>query len=413
MKRNVLGSDITFSQVLEQIKAENAYFVDTETTGLSANDKIIEISIYKIDQELVYHSVVNPKIPCSKQAESIHGITEYEIKDGKLINDCQDEINRLLKGKVIICFNADFDCKMLYQTFGTAISEKFCVMKWCEKVLDYQRYPRLSSVCERLAISYDNQHRSNSDTIAMINVFNKLSGLLTHNKSLLRDFAEINLDKLERLEHGEYLYLSPNSNIFSFDQLIDKYGNDIVGIRSKTLKRILKKPAVRIINDKIKGNIKLKIESLKNNDIDNLLCMRDLQEITLKKLKLKNSTINKYLSLNVSVNTCSVEWFIAPAIGKYYLPSVLVAPSNHEDIIEVVFYENIDRSNVAFKISNPKGNVKKLIGLCFQGYSSIITIHILSNEYITIFAQQLLDFDGISVSAHWSVDGEKDWNGNY
>lgn len=409
----ILGDEVSFPEVVNEIKNGNAYFIDTETTGLLANDKIIEISIYDVDRELIYYSVVNPEIPCSEKAFATHGITAHEISKGKLIGDCRDEINQLLNGKVIICFNADFDCTMLNQTFGTVVTKRFCVMKWCEKHLDYQRYPRLTSVCERLSIDYKFQHRSKSDTLATIEVFVKLKGLLTSDKTLLRDFAEIDLGKLESLSHGETLFLSPVSNIFSFDSLVDKYGNDVIGIRSKTLRRMLKKEAVRISCNKTRGTVKLKVESFENSDVGQLFNMGEKQREKLDKLKLKDCRINKYLSLTASVNSDNVVWISHSAPGKYYLPSFLINPSDFDDLTEILFYENLNRKNIAFKILSPSRNIKKLIALSLQGYSSIVTVRPPIGEKINIFAQQILDHDEISISSQWAIDGEKDWNGNY
>ncbi len=409
----ILGYEVSFPEVVDEIKNGNAYFIDTETTGLLANDKIIEISIYNIDRELIYYSVVNPEIPCSEKAFATHGITALEIRNGKLIDDCRDEINQLLNGKVIICFNADFDCTMLNQTFGTVVTKRFCVMRWCEKYLDYQRHPRLTSVCERLSINYKFQHRSKSDTLATIEVFVKLKDLLTYNKNLLRDFAEVDLDKLERLNHGETLFLSPTSNIFSFDSLVDKYGNHVIGIRSKTLRRMLKKEAVRISCNKSGGTVKLKVESFESSDVGQLFNIGEKQREKLDKLKLKGCRVNKYLSLNASVDSDNVVWVSQPTPGKYYFPSFLINPSEFDDLTEIVFYENLGRKDIAFKILRPSQNIKKLIALGLQGYSSIVTVRPPIGDKMNILAHQILDYDEISILSQWAIDGEKDWNGNY
>jgi len=413
VNKNVLGIDITFTQVLEEIKQDNAYFLDTETTGLTDQDKIIEISIFNIEQDLIYHSIINPNISCSEKSRSIHGISENEILTGKLIPDAQSQINKLLKGKTIITFNANFDCRMLNQTFDTHISQKFCVMKWSEDVLDYERYPRLSSVCERLGIIQDNAHRSKGDTISTISVFNKLSSLLIHNKQLLKDFAEIDLNKLKKMQHGDYLYLRPNSNIFAFDDLIDKYGNTIIGIRSKTLRRMLKKPATRISVNKRKNSTKLKITYIKNEDLHKSMFSNERQELLRSKFKINDLAVNKYLSLNGKVSAEDITWYVDMSSKEYYLPSIFIQPKEFDDLNEVVFYENYNRNNKAFIISNPKRSIKKLMMLSFLGYSSIINVKISQNQKIELSAIHLLDYDGISVLSDWSVDGIKDWDGYY
>ncbi|MFM5039297.1 hypothetical protein ACEUDR_19685 [Aeromonas veronii] len=121
----------------------------------------------------------------------------------------------------------------------------------------------------------------------------------------------------------------------------------------------------------------------------------------------------EYLSLNASVNSDNVVWVSQPTPGKYYFPSFLINPSDFDDLTEIVFYENTDRINIAFKILRPSQNIKKLLALGLQGYSSIVTVFPPIGDKMNILAQQILDHDEISISSQWAIDGEKDWNGNY
>ena len=55
----------------------NEYVLDTETTGLSETDEIVEIAIIRLDDgSEVINTLVNPSIPISKEATAIHGITD-------------------------------------------------------------------------------------------------------------------------------------------------------------------------------------------------------------------------------------------------------------------------------------------------------------------------------------------------
>lgn len=173
-----LGEIISIDEVLEEMKANNCFWLDTETTGLSSIDEIIELSICTHDKRVVFDSVLRSKVNCSVQARAVHGITDDQIANGMPIESAKASLIELLEGKTIISFNVDFDCQMLFQTFGITAKKRFCVMKWSQSVLDYERWPRLEKVCERLNIKQPEAHRSLADTITTIDVFNKLVDLM-------------------------------------------------------------------------------------------------------------------------------------------------------------------------------------------------------------------------------------------
>lgn len=301
-----LGESISICEVLEEIKASNCFWLDTETTGLSSSDEIIELSICTHDKRVVFDSIINSKVDCSVQARSVHGITDDQVANGMPIESAKAALFELLEGKTIISFNVDFDCRMLFQTFGITTKKRFCVMKWSQSVLDYERWPRLGKVCERLNIKQPEAHRSLADTITTIDVFNKLVDLTSNHKSLLRDFALIDLNAIEQLEDEETLFLSPNSNIFSFDCLIDRYGNEIIGIRSKALKRMLKREGTRIFVKNGRKGKTLKIQYINDPDMQLPISTAELSN-RLNALKLKKINPNKYLSLTATITLSSIN----------------------------------------------------------------------------------------------------------
>ncbi len=301
-----LGEIISIDEVLEEMKANNCFWLDTETTGLSSSDEIIELSICTHDKRVVFDSILSSKVNCSAQARSVHGITDEQIANGMPIESAKAALIELLEGKTIISFNVDFDCQMLFQTFGITAKKRFCVMKWSQSVLDYERWPRLENVCERLNIKQPEAHRSLADTITTIDVFNKLVDLTSNHKSLLRDFALIDLNAIDQLGDEETLFLSPNSNIFAFDCLIDRYGNEIIGIRSKALKRMLKREGTRIFVKNGRKGKTLKVQYIDKPDMQLPISIEELSH-RLGALKLKKTNPNKYLSLKATVTQSSIN----------------------------------------------------------------------------------------------------------
>ena len=369
-----LGEITSIDEVLEEMKANNCFWLDTETTGLSSSDEIIELSICTHDKQVVFDSILSSKVNCSAQARAVHGIADEQIANGMPIESAKAALIELLEGKTIISFNVDFDCQMLFQTFGITAKKRFCVMKWSQTVLDYERWPRLEKVCERLNIKQPEAHRSLTDTITTIDVFNKLVDLTSNHKSLLRDFALIDLNAIDQLGDEETLFLSPNSNIFSFDCLIDRYGNKIIDIRSKALKRMLKRKGTRIFVKNSRKGKTLKVQYIDKPDMQLPISIEELSH-RLGALKLKKTNPNKYLSLKATVTQSSINKTTNAIIdGTYYIPSISINAKIYESLENLPIFHNSDRETIAFIIMTPKNTLKKLFALGLQGYSSIIKV---------------------------------------
>lgn len=409
---SALGEIISINEVLEAMKANSCFWLDTETTGLASGDEVIELSICTHDKRVVFDSIISSKVNCSAQARAVHGITDEQIANGMPIESAKAALIELLEGKTIISFNVDFDCQMLFQSFGITAKKRFCVMKWSQSVLDYERRPRLEKVCERLNIKQPEAHRSLADTITTIDVFNKLVDLTSNHKSLLRDFALIDLNAIDQLGDEETLFLSPNSNIFAFDCLIDRYGNEIIGIRSKTLKRMLKREGTRIFVKNGRKGKTLKVQYTDKPDMQLPISTEELSH-RLDSLKLKKINPNKYLSLKATITQSSInKTKNAIMDGTYYIPSIVINAKIYESLENLPIFHNSYRESIAFTIKTPKNTLKRLFALGLQGYSSILNV-IEHDNQVTITAYHLLDAQKITILNSWSLDGEKAWSGDY
>lgn len=409
---STVGENISIYDVLADIKENNCVWLDTETTGLSSSDEIVEISICTRNKQVLFDSIIRARVNCSEQARAVHGISDEQIANGMPVESVILALTELLDGKTIISFNADFDCKMLSQTFGINVKKRFCVMKWSQSVLEYERWPSLEKVCERLNIIQPETHRSLADTITTIDVFDKLVDLTSNHKSLLRDFALIDLSKIELLEDEETLFLTPNSDIFAFDWLIDRYGNEIIAIRSKALKRLLKKEGARVFVKKRRKGKTLKISYLDAPNL-NLPVSNEQLNYRLGALKLKKTNPNKYLHLSARVDTSVIERVEETVLnGTYYLPSIAVNETLYESLDNLPIFHNHDRDSIAFKIKTPKSTLKRLFALGLQGYSSIIKAAEREGK-VHITAYHLLDAQNITTLGEWELDGEKSWSGDY
>lgn len=92
--------------------------LDTETTGVRKSDEIIEITIIDGWGNILLDTLVKPKrrtIP--KESLAIHGITNEMVKDAPRFPEILPRIEAAVRGKRVLMYNAEFDFRLLYQSY--------------------------------------------------------------------------------------------------------------------------------------------------------------------------------------------------------------------------------------------------------------------------------------------------------
>lgn len=97
-------------------------FFDLETTGLNVtNDRIIEISIYKVNPNNTQESktwLINPDYPISPEASRIHGYKNEDLADKPTFKTVAKDISRYLDHCDLAGYNAlKFDIPLLVEEF--------------------------------------------------------------------------------------------------------------------------------------------------------------------------------------------------------------------------------------------------------------------------------------------------------
>lgn len=98
--------------------AENALFLDTETTGLNHRAEVVEIAIVDSQGNPVFESLVKPTVPITPRLTAIHGISNDMVVDAPSWADIHPEVNRILTGKTVVAYNSNFDARVIEQTIN-------------------------------------------------------------------------------------------------------------------------------------------------------------------------------------------------------------------------------------------------------------------------------------------------------
>ena len=102
-------------------------FFDLESTGLNViKDRVVQIAMIKYipgrAEPIEFKSLVNPgDVLISKEAESVHGISQDMVKDLPTFKDLADEIYAFIKGADLGGYNSNrFDVPMLMEELARA-----------------------------------------------------------------------------------------------------------------------------------------------------------------------------------------------------------------------------------------------------------------------------------------------------
>ena len=119
-----------------QVLALDPLFLDTETTGTGPSDVIIEVGIVDRDGRALYDKLVNPGRPIPLESSAVNEITDEMVAKADPWPVVWQEIEPILRGRVIGIYNAEFDMRLLKQSnfannipWTLADDQAFCMMK--------------------------------------------------------------------------------------------------------------------------------------------------------------------------------------------------------------------------------------------------------------------------------------------
>lgn len=112
-------------------------YLDTETTGLDSADEVIELAVIDEDGNTLFNSRFKPTVEINPFAQEVHGIKADELANYPTWIEQEASIKKVLQGKSVVIFNADFDLRIMRQTanaFGCDVSwinelETLCAME--------------------------------------------------------------------------------------------------------------------------------------------------------------------------------------------------------------------------------------------------------------------------------------------
>jgi len=92
--------------------------LDTETTGISPYDEIVQIAVLAPDGEALLDSLIRPTRAIPSGATLIHGITDADVADAPSFPVIFPRLKEIIAGKTVVIYNAPFDVRLVRQTLA-------------------------------------------------------------------------------------------------------------------------------------------------------------------------------------------------------------------------------------------------------------------------------------------------------
>ncbi|MFF4647480.1 exonuclease domain-containing protein [Streptomyces sp. NPDC001389] len=91
----------------------NVVVLDTETTGLHGEARIIELAVLSSSGEVLLDTLLNPGEPVPRESSEIHGIKDADLIGAPTFSDVLVQLTGLLDGRRCLIYNAPFDVARL------------------------------------------------------------------------------------------------------------------------------------------------------------------------------------------------------------------------------------------------------------------------------------------------------------
>jgi DNA polymerase-3 subunit epsilon len=174
-------------------------FIDTETTGLSSHDEIVEISIVDINEQILFTSLIKPTKRIPQSATNIHGITNDMVAKSPTFYQIYPKLQKLIQGKTCVFYNAELDLSKIVNSYRKSFdkdnpilsdgfrhsyanyllfkgAKTFCLMDFYSNWANRRRWQTLMSACHQMHVvtSDVKNHRATGDAIKTARLYRAL-----------------------------------------------------------------------------------------------------------------------------------------------------------------------------------------------------------------------------------------------
>ena len=140
-------------------------YLDTETTGVSADDEIVELTIIDDNGEPLINTLVKPVYHSNwPGAERVHGISPIDVRHAPTQSQISDDIRKTVKGKRVVIYNAPYDSQYLPE-LEEAAEVRCCMREFAD--FNKSKWINLTNATKIVGYEWEGAHRALADTKAL------------------------------------------------------------------------------------------------------------------------------------------------------------------------------------------------------------------------------------------------------
>ena len=150
---------------------EYVVILDTETTGINSDARIIELTVIDLEGNVLFSSLFNTGEPLPEKIPELTGITDAMLEGQPAFMEKAEEIRDLLQGRTIIAWNASFDRQRLWEEFAR-IGMPVYTGEWRDAMELYayasgrqKKWCKLIVAKQEMGIGESQEHRATADCL--------------------------------------------------------------------------------------------------------------------------------------------------------------------------------------------------------------------------------------------------------
>lgn len=154
--------------------------VDTETTGIGADDKVCEVAWCEITEnfDVVEQgaSLINPGRPIGNAAQAVNGISNDMVKDAPTLDEYMESVGHpLLCADVFVAHNSGFDWRFL-KDFTSDECVQLDTLKIARLIYPDAENHRQATIAVMLGIHVDRAkaHSADGDTFVLAQILQRM-----------------------------------------------------------------------------------------------------------------------------------------------------------------------------------------------------------------------------------------------
>ena len=192
------------SERKKQKEISREMILDTETTGLTNSDRIVEISVIELIDGIKtgrrFHKFLNPEVNITKKAIEIHKITNEKVEGCPKFNEIVEGLISFIGDATIIAHNSNFDMRMMNNELERCGWQKYDKTRFID-TLEIARFlfpeekNNQDALCKRFNINNSVReetgiHSAVEDTALLYLIYREMTTLLKEKNLTPYDFRK-------------------------------------------------------------------------------------------------------------------------------------------------------------------------------------------------------------------------------